>query len=62
MAEKVRASEENVGKLKYVIHKVDKMKCDEFVRFKEQLSPHNKLSNSKSISEAILTLAVKNHR
>ena len=51
-----------MGKLKYVIHKVDKMKCDEFIRFKEQLSPHNRLSNSKSISEAILTFAVKNHR
>lgn len=58
----MRASEESVGKLKYVIHKVDKMKCDEFIRFKEQLSPHNRLSNSKSISEAILTFAVKNHR
>lgn len=51
-----------MGKLKYVIHKVDKMKCEEFVRFKEQLSPHNRLSNSKSISEAILSFAVAHHR
>jgi hypothetical protein len=43
-----------------VIRKVDKMKCEEFIKFKEHISPQKALKNTKSISEAILNYAVKN--
>lgn len=61
MEEKVKASEENIDKFRSAIRKVDRMKCQEFIKFKDQIAPTpaNKLKNSRSISEAILKLAVK---
>lgn len=59
MQKKVKFTEESIGKFRSVIRKVDRMKCQDFIKFKDQISPTNKLKNSKSISEAILLFAAK---
>lgn len=55
LEQKIKSSDENVQKFRTVIRKVDKMKCEDFNKLKEEVtSPCNKKINSRSLSEAIL--------
>lgn len=56
MFAKSRCSDEHISKFRTVIRKVDKMKCEEFSKFKCEVNPGANTSkiNSRCLSEAIL--------
>lgn len=62
MEQKVKLSQDSVNKFRKVIQKVDKMKSQQFMKFKQEISPANKLKDPKSLSEAILQYAAKYSR
>lgn len=55
LKEKLKSSDETIHKFRTVVKKVDKMKCEDFRKLKnEVMSPDFKKVNSRSLSEAIL--------
>jgi tetrahydromethanopterin S-methyltransferase subunit A len=56
MQHKIKVEEESINNYRGILRKVDKMKCEDFVRLKEQVHA-DKPEDSKSLSEAILIFA-----
>ena len=61
MEGKLKTSDTHINKFRTVIKKMDKMKTNQFTKFKEQLTSvdRDKRMNSRCLSEAILLETVK---
>ena len=61
MEQKLKSSDHHINKFRTVIKKVDKMKCTEFSKFRDELSNVERAQkmNPRCLSEAILLQTAK---